>query len=80
MKNVYMQPGKLNRPGVEEQRPGGAVGSDFTSTLETVSQIHITARPELQGMKNKCIFVLLCKHDTLSTEISLFKEMNVSSF
>lgn len=47
----FMQPaGKANRPGVEdEQWPGGAAGSHFMSVLETVSQIHITARPELQG-------------------------------
>uniref|UniRef100_UPI0037E7236E phospholipid scramblase 1 n=1 Tax=Semicossyphus pulcher TaxID=241346 RepID=UPI0037E7236E len=43
----YMQPpGKVNRPGLEEQQRGG---SHFMSVLETVSQIHITARPELQG-------------------------------
>ncbi|KAM8727728.1 phospholipid scramblase family member 5 [Acanthopagrus schlegelii] len=42
-------PGKVKRPGVEEQWPGGAAGSHFMSVLETVSQIHVTARPELQG-------------------------------
>ncbi|XP_010783757.1 phospholipid scramblase family member 5 [Notothenia coriiceps] len=48
MKNGFMQqPGKVSLPGVEE--PGSAAGSHFLSVLETVSQIHITARPELQG-------------------------------
>ncbi|XP_035526563.1 phospholipid scramblase family member 5 [Morone saxatilis] len=42
-------PGKVSRPGVEEKWPGGAAGSHFMSALETVSQIQITARPELQG-------------------------------
>uniref|UniRef100_A0A7N6FFM5 Phospholipid scramblase n=1 Tax=Anabas testudineus TaxID=64144 RepID=A0A7N6FFM5_ANATE len=36
---------------VEEWRPGGPAGSDFRSMLETVSQIHVAARPELQGIK-----------------------------
>ncbi|XP_023124690.2 phospholipid scramblase family member 5 isoform X2 [Amphiprion ocellaris] len=50
MENGYMQPpGKLRSPGVEEQKAEGATGSHFMSVLETVSQIHITARPELQG-------------------------------
>ncbi|XP_034743865.1 phospholipid scramblase 2 [Etheostoma cragini] len=50
MENYYTQsPGKVSRLGMEEQRPGGAAGSHFMSVLETVSQIHITARPELQG-------------------------------
>ncbi|XP_026169224.1 phospholipid scramblase 2 [Mastacembelus armatus] len=50
LSSYYKQPPeKLIRPGTEEQRPEGAVGSDFTSMLETVSQIHITARPELEG-------------------------------
>ncbi|XP_074507207.1 phospholipid scramblase family member 5 isoform X1 [Sebastes fasciatus] len=50
MENGYTQPpGKVSRPGVEEQWPEGAAGSHFMSVLETVSQIHITARPELQG-------------------------------
>lgn len=50
MENGCMQPpGKVNRPGVEERSPGGAAGSHFMSVLETVSQIQITARPELQG-------------------------------
>ncbi|KAK2822325.1 hypothetical protein Q5P01_022390 [Channa striata] len=50
IKNSHkLPPGKPNRPGLEEQRPGGAGGSDFTSILETLSQIHITAKPELQG-------------------------------
>ncbi|XP_074544499.1 phospholipid scramblase family member 5 [Halichoeres trimaculatus] len=50
VENIFLiQPSaKVNRPGVEEQ-PGGVVGSNFMSVLETVSQIHITARPELQG-------------------------------
>ncbi|XP_041660145.1 phospholipid scramblase 1 [Cheilinus undulatus] len=40
----------IQPPGkVEEQRPGGAAGSNILSVLETVSHIHITARPELQG-------------------------------
>ncbi|XP_045908832.1 phospholipid scramblase 1 [Micropterus dolomieu] len=46
----YTQPlGKACRPGVEQQWPGGAAGSHFMSVLDTVSQIHITVRPELQG-------------------------------
>uniref|UniRef100_A0A3Q1FTP6 Phospholipid scramblase n=2 Tax=Acanthochromis polyacanthus TaxID=80966 RepID=A0A3Q1FTP6_9TELE len=50
MENGYMQPpGKLRSPGVEEQKAEGATGSHFMSVLETLSQIHITARPELQG-------------------------------
>lgn len=50
MENGYMQPpGKVNRPAEEKQWPGGAAESHFISVLETVSQIHITARPELQG-------------------------------
>ncbi|KAK2895354.1 hypothetical protein Q8A73_014842 [Channa argus] len=37
IKNSYMQPpGKPNRSGVEEQRPGGG---DFTSMLETVHSV-----------------------------------------
>ncbi|XP_042354251.1 phospholipid scramblase family member 5 [Plectropomus leopardus] len=48
--NVYAQPPRMvRRPEVEEQWPGGAAGLHFTSVLETVSQIQITARPELQG-------------------------------
>ncbi|XP_030258784.1 phospholipid scramblase family member 5 [Sparus aurata] len=42
-------PRKVKRPGVEEQWPGGVAGSHFMSVLETVSQLHVTARPELQG-------------------------------
>uniref|UniRef100_A0A3Q3R6E0 Phospholipid scramblase n=1 Tax=Monopterus albus TaxID=43700 RepID=A0A3Q3R6E0_MONAL len=42
-------PEKLNRPGVEEQRSRGAARPDFASMMEPVSQIHITARPALQG-------------------------------
>lgn len=42
--------GKVNMPEVEDQWPGGAAGSHFISVLETVSKIHITARPELQGV------------------------------
>lgn len=62
MENIYMQPpGKLNRPWMEEHRPGGAAGSGFTTLLESVCKIHITARPELQGMKNMCICVLQCQ-------------------
>ncbi|XP_051258003.1 phospholipid scramblase family member 5 [Dicentrarchus labrax] len=48
MKNKQ-PPGKVRRTGVEEKWPGGAAGSHFMSALETVSQIQITARPELQG-------------------------------
>ncbi|XP_040912103.1 phospholipid scramblase family member 5 [Toxotes jaculatrix] len=46
MDNSYMQP---SEKGMEEQNLGGAAGLDFMSVLETVSQIHISARPELQG-------------------------------
>ncbi|XP_029380631.1 phospholipid scramblase family member 5 [Echeneis naucrates] len=50
LENGYLQPpDKMNRPGVQEQNLGGAVGSDFLSVLETVSHIHVSARPELQG-------------------------------
>ncbi|XP_017277833.1 phospholipid scramblase family member 5 [Kryptolebias marmoratus] len=42
-------PGALKRLEVEERRPEDTGGLDFMSELETVSQIHITARPELQG-------------------------------
>lgn len=48
MENMQLL-GKVNRPEVQEQWPGGAGASNFMSMLETVSQIHITARPELQG-------------------------------
>lgn len=48
MENILPR-GKVNMPEVEEQWPGGAAGSHFISVLETVSKIHITARPELQG-------------------------------
>lgn len=70
MKNIHMQPpGKLTRPWVEEHRPGSAAGSDFTSMLESVCKIQITARPELQGMKN-CVFVC---YSVNSAEICLFE-------
>ncbi|XP_034558451.1 phospholipid scramblase family member 5 [Notolabrus celidotus] len=51
VENIFIiQPsGKANIHGVEEQQPGGVLGSNLMSVLETVSQIHITARPELQG-------------------------------
>ncbi|XP_029309320.1 phospholipid scramblase family member 5 [Cottoperca gobio] len=50
MENSYTQPPeKVSKPEVEEQWPGGAAGSHFMSVLETVNQIHITARQELQG-------------------------------
>ncbi|XP_023261705.1 phospholipid scramblase family member 5-like [Seriola lalandi dorsalis] len=50
MENGFMQPPeKVSRPGTEGQNFGGAARSDFMSTLETVSEIHIDARPELQG-------------------------------
>ncbi|KAL6104472.1 uncharacterized protein ACO6RY_14195 [Pungitius sinensis] len=50
MENGYTQPPcKVSQSGVEVQGPGCAAGSHFMSALETVSQIHVTARPELQG-------------------------------
>ncbi|XP_053294530.1 phospholipid scramblase family member 5 [Pleuronectes platessa] len=50
MENGSTQPPEgMNRLGIEERSLGGAAGSDFMSVLETVSQIHISARPELQG-------------------------------
>ncbi|XP_068593591.1 phospholipid scramblase family member 5 isoform X2 [Cebidichthys violaceus] len=50
LENGYTQPpGEGSGPGAEEQCHGGAAGPHFMSALETVSQIHITARPELQG-------------------------------
>ncbi|KAM9323680.1 phospholipid scramblase family member 5 [Pholidichthys leucotaenia] len=50
MEDDCMQlPVKWNKPGVEEQGHGGVVGSYLKSVLETASEIHITARPELQG-------------------------------
>lgn len=42
-------PGASRRLEVEEQKPEGAGGLDLMSVLERLSQIHITARPELQG-------------------------------
>ncbi len=48
MENMQLL-GKVKRPEVQEHGPGGAQGSNFMSMLETVSQIRITARPELQG-------------------------------
>lgn len=74
MENGYIQPlEKVNWQGMEEQNLGGAAGSDFTSVLETVSRIHISARPELQGKKKLvCKFVILCvEKDYCSVEISL---------
>lgn len=54
--------GKVNRPRVEEQ-PGDVVGSNLMSVLETVSQIHITARPELQGMWMDFLLRFFCNRD-----------------
>ncbi|KAM8851248.1 phospholipid scramblase 2 isoform 2-T3 [Spinachia spinachia] len=49
-KNGYTQPPcKVGQLGVEAQDPGCAEGSHFMSVLETVSQIHVIARPQLQG-------------------------------
>lgn len=56
-------PRKVKRPGVEEQWPGGVAGSHFMSVLETVSQIHVTARPELQGEQEERVFVCFCEGD-----------------
>lgn len=42
-------PGELKSLEVEERKAEDTGGLDFMSVLETVSQIHITARPELQG-------------------------------
>uniref|UniRef100_A0A7N6BYX3 Phospholipid scramblase n=1 Tax=Anabas testudineus TaxID=64144 RepID=A0A7N6BYX3_ANATE len=58
---------------VEEWRPGGPAGSDFRSMLETVSQIHVAARPELQGIKYMCICVLLLLSQT-GLDVSLLSE------
>ncbi|XP_029930906.1 phospholipid scramblase family member 5 [Myripristis murdjan] len=50
MENGHVQaPGALRGPEVGEQRLGDAAGPDCMEMLDTVSQIHITARPELQG-------------------------------
>lgn len=50
IENGHVEPtGKLNQPEEEEQWLEGAEGSDSLTVLDTVSQIHITARPELQG-------------------------------
>lgn len=51
-------PEKLNKLGLEEPTIGGSAESDFMSMLETVSQIHITARPELQG--ERVLWLFLC--------------------
>ena len=57
-----------NRLGMEERSLGGAAGSDFMSVLETVSQIHVSARPELQG--KKCVCVSVCRKDNCSADTS----------
>ncbi|KAM4552628.1 phospholipid scramblase 3 isoform 1-T1 [Odontesthes bonariensis] len=42
-------PGALKRPEVEGQKLGDEAGLNFMTVLETAGQIHVTARPELQG-------------------------------
>ncbi|KAM7400751.1 hypothetical protein PAMA_005103 [Pampus argenteus] len=50
MENGPMEPpGKLNKPEAGEQWLEGAGASDSLTVLDTVSQIHITVTPELQG-------------------------------
>lgn len=52
MENGHMEPaGKPNKPEVEELWLEGPEGSDSLTVLDTVSQIHITARPDLQGLQ-----------------------------
>lgn len=40
---------KLNRPEKEKQETHAGMRSHFMSVLETASEIHITAKPALQG-------------------------------
>ncbi|XP_069013309.1 phospholipid scramblase family member 5 isoform X2 [Embiotoca jacksoni] len=79
MENSYMQPqaGKLPRPGAEEQKVGNAAGSVFMSVLETVSQIHITARPELQGPQ--CVSRRIYSISTGGSRSNLFVAVEESS-
>ncbi|KAG7524078.1 hypothetical protein JOB18_006681 [Solea senegalensis] len=47
--NSFLQPAEnVNRPEMEQSN-SCAAGSDLMSVLETVSQIHISAQPQLQG-------------------------------
>lgn len=57
-------PGALSGPEVGEQRLGDAAGPDCMEMLDTVSQIHITARPELQGQSK-----WVCAHIYLSVKM-----------
>lgn len=64
-------PGALRRLEVEEQTPEGAGGLDFTSVLERLGQIHITARPELQGQQEcssaMCVvYICLVKENVIA--------------
>ncbi|XP_049455454.1 phospholipid scramblase family member 5 [Epinephelus fuscoguttatus] len=78
IENGFTQPpGKVRRPGVEEQRTGGAAGSHFLSVLETVSHIQITARPELQGPQ--CVPRRIYSIATGSIRSQLFAAVEESS-
>ncbi|TNN67803.1 Phospholipid scramblase 2 [Liparis tanakae] len=78
MENGSTQPlGTASSPGPEERWPGGAEGSHFMSALETVSQIHITARPELQGPQ--CVPKRIYSITTGSSRSQIFVAVEESS-
>uniref|UniRef100_A0A8C2X0I2 Phospholipid scramblase n=1 Tax=Cyclopterus lumpus TaxID=8103 RepID=A0A8C2X0I2_CYCLU len=75
MENGSTQPpGTVSSPGLEEQWPAG---SHFMSALETVSQIHITARPELQGPQ--CVPKRIYSITTGSSRSQIFVAVEESS-
>ncbi|KAM9718698.1 phospholipid scramblase 2 [Menidia menidia] len=67
----------LKRPGLEEQNVGDEAKLDFMTILETVSQIHITARPELQGPQ--CISRRIYSITTGAMKPNLFVAVEESS-
>ncbi|XP_008279443.1 phospholipid scramblase family member 5, partial [Stegastes partitus] len=78
IENGFVQPpGKLRSPEVDEQMHGGAAGSYFMSVLETVSQIHISAKPELQGPQ--CVSRRIYSMATAGTRSQLFVAVEESS-
>ncbi|XP_071783025.2 phospholipid scramblase family member 5 [Centroberyx gerrardi] len=78
MGNGHVQPpGKLSRPEVGEQWLGEAVGPDSMAVLDTVSQIHITARPELQGPQ--CVPRRIYSITTGGSRVQLFVAVEESS-
>ncbi len=66
--------GKVNRLEMEEEWPEGAAGSNVMSELEAVSEIHITARPELQGALE---VLILCISMFLQRRFVCFKIMKL---